>query len=69
LSREAISQYVPKMIEVAGRIARGWQPGQQLRLLLQGIRGGRHEFQALPRGEPGVLVRVWAFRVLDPARG
>jgi len=27
------------------------------------------EFQALPRGEPGVLVRVWAFRVLDPTRG
>ena len=30
-SREAISQYVPKMIEVAGRIARAWQPGQRLR--------------------------------------
>ena len=27
------------------------------------------EFQALPRGEPDVLVRVWAFRVLDPKRG
>jgi SAM-dependent methyltransferase len=25
------------------------------------------EFQALPKGEPDVLVRVWAFRVLDPA--
>jgi MFS family permease len=25
------------------------------------------EFQALPRGEPEVLVRVWAFRVLEPA--
>ena len=24
------------------------------------------EFQALPRGEPEVLVRVWAFRVLEP---
>jgi SAM-dependent methyltransferase len=24
------------------------------------------EFQALPKGEPGVLVRVWAFRVLEP---
>lgn len=24
------------------------------------------EFQALPEGEPDVLVRVWAFRVLDP---
>ena len=24
------------------------------------------EFQALPAGEPAVLVRVWAFRVLDP---
>jgi hypothetical protein len=24
------------------------------------------EFQALPTGEPDVLVRVWAFRVLDP---
>ena len=30
-SREAIAQYVPKMIEVAGRIARAWQPGQRLR--------------------------------------
>ena len=30
-SREAISHYVPKMIEVAGRIARAWQPGQRLR--------------------------------------
>ena len=25
------------------------------------------EFQALPRGEPEVLLRVWAFRVLEPA--
>ncbi len=24
------------------------------------------EFQALPNGEPEVLVRVWAFRVLEP---
>ena len=24
------------------------------------------EFQALPKGEPEVLVRVWAFRVLEP---
>jgi SAM-dependent methyltransferase len=24
------------------------------------------EFQALPSGEPDVLVRVWAFRVLEP---
>jgi hypothetical protein len=24
------------------------------------------EFQALPTGEPDVLVRVWAFRVLEP---
>jgi MFS family permease/ubiquinone/menaquinone biosynthesis C-methylase UbiE len=24
------------------------------------------EFQALPKGEPDVLVRVWAFRVLEP---
>src|SRR5262245_207959 len=31
-SREAISHYVPGMIEVAGRIARGWQPGQRLRV-------------------------------------
>ncbi len=31
-SREAISHYVPRMIEAAGRIARGWQPGQRLRV-------------------------------------
>jgi hypothetical protein len=29
----------------------------------------RRRVPGLPRGEPGVLVRVWAFRVLDPARG
>lgn len=27
------------------------------------------EFQALPKGEPEVLVRVWAFRILDPQPG
>ena len=31
-SREAISHYVPKMVEVAEPIVRTWQPGQRLRV-------------------------------------
>src|SRR5262245_27942301 len=31
-SREAISHYVPRMVEVAERIVRGWTPGQRVRV-------------------------------------
>lgn len=31
-SREAISHYIPGMVEVADRIVRAWQPGQRLRV-------------------------------------